>query len=189
MTCRFMTRGGAALVLLALGISLISLSCSSRYRLDLFLQTEGQRQRVDVESTQYVIDAQLGNVLADTKVKPGAGNVVIATAGTRWSQQEKAGLSIIGYDEYLRTRLFLELPERPNPPDSFDLSGNSFVTIVGRYDWAPEDKAFLPRQGFFRIDSIASERVFLTVNGEFRNRNRQDLLFEGQFKVKAEVRQ
>lgn len=166
--------------------TLISLSCASRYRLDLYMEMEDQRQRVDVESTQYIMDAELGNILAETKVRPGNGNIVIATTGTRWPEGGKAGLSIIGYDEYLRSRLYLALPPMPQP-DSFALEGNSFVTILGRYDWPVEDKGFLPREGYFVIDSIASGHLFMTVSGVFRNRQGLDMSYNGQFKVKADV--
>lgn len=179
---------GTVLVLVVIGVTLVSLSCSSRYRLDLFMQMEDQRQRAKVETTQYVIDAKLGNVLAETKIEPGGGNVVIVTTGNRWPDQGGAGLSIIGYDEYLRTQLYLELPIQPRP-DSFSLPGKSFVTILGRYDWPVEDKAFLPQEGFYLIDSIASGRLFMTVRGAFHNRNGAELAYDGRFKVKADIEQ
>ncbi len=175
-----------ALALVVAVAALISPSCSSRYRLDLYMQLEDQRQQVKVETTEYVKDAELGNVLAEAKIRPGSGNVVVATTGARWPGDGKAGLSIMGYDEYLRSQLFLALPAAPKP-DSFSLAGNSFVTILGRYDRSVEDKAFLPERGFFLIDSIASGRLYLTVDGAFRNRNGVELAVDGQMKVKADV--
>ncbi len=172
---------GAVLLVL---VAALMAACSSRYRLDLYMAVEGERDKVDVEQTQYVVDARLGEFLAENKLLPGKGNVVIATTGTRRSSGEEGKMPILSFDEYLRCRLHLQLPEKPEP-DSIDLVDNSFVQLLGRYDWSTEDKTFMPRSGYFLVDSVGSNRVFITIDGAFENHNGVSLGYSGKFKVKA----
>ena len=159
-------------------------ACASRYRLDLFMAVEGETGKVDVEQTQYVVDARLGEFLAENKLLPGEGNVVIATTGTRRSPGDEGKMPILSFDEYLRCRLHLQLPAVPKA-DSIGLIDNSFVQLLGRYDWSAEDKIFMARAGYFLVDSVGSNRVFITIDGTFENHKGVALGYSGKFKLKS----
>ena len=152
-----------------------------RYRLDLFIDLDETRQKVDVENQNYVMDAVLGDLMAEDKIIPGDGNVGVITIGTRWKASGKAELAIVGFDEYLRMQIYLELPLMPKP-DSLPLVGKSVAQMLGRYDQSPVQKTFIAKDGFYRIDSIASRDVFITLQGDYANNLGKTVSFEGQFR-------
>jgi len=169
---------------LAAGLCLLS-ACgvTSRYRLDLFVASEDARRKVDVEQTEFVQGAVLADPFLDIKYAPGAANVAVATVGTRWDAQETTRFRLLGFDQYWRCRLYLELPE-PLEAGERQLSDNSFLQLMGRYDLDPEDKIFHPESGTFSIDSVGSKEVYISIGGRYLNRSHEPLEFTGQFKVK-----
>jgi hypothetical protein len=177
------TRNTACLVFAA--ISCFGLACgvTSRYRLDLFVASEGVQKKVEVEQTEYVHSAILGDPYLDYKYNPGDGNVAVITVGTRWGALETERFRLLGFDEYWRCRLYLELPE-PVRSGELPLEGKSFLQVMGRYDVSPEEKIFLPSAGSWIIDSVNSSSVFFSINGKYLNQDSQPLEFTGQFKVK-----
>ena len=62
---------------------LLIVSCTSRYRLDLFVTQFGDRMKADVERTEYVVQGVLNAPLSTAKVVSGAGNVIILHTGSR----------------------------------------------------------------------------------------------------------
>ena len=159
-------------------------ACSSRYRLDLHMVFDDERQNVKVEQTQYVLDAALGDAVTDQRVVAGDGNVAIITAATRGKALAKGKMSVFQFDEYFRCRVYLELPSPPKT-GTRDLKGNSFVQILGRYDQSAEEKIFLPVSGSFAVDSVATDNLYMSINGMFRNRSDIPLELDGRLKLKV----
>lgn len=166
------------------GLCLLS-ACgvTSRYRMDLFVASEDVQRKVDVEQTEFVHGAVLSDPYQDIKYAPGTGNVAVATVGTRWTPQETKRFRLLGFDEYWRCRLYLELPE-PLAAGARQLNENSFLQLMGRYDLDLQDKVFFPDSGSFSIDSVGSNAVFISIGGKYLNRSHEPLEFSGQFKVK-----
>lgn len=156
--------------------------CASRYRLDLYLTVEGDRRHIEVESTQYVWGATLGNPYADNKLDEGVGYVAIATIGTRQAQGKKSLWRGFSSDEYLRCQLYMEVPPDAGP-DTVVLAGNSLVHLLGRYALPIEERVFLPQEGFFILDSITDESLYFRVDGTFANKSGELLRFDGAVKI------
>lgn len=157
--------------------------CTSRYRLDLYLMTEGEKKKVKVEKTEFIQASRLNDPYADMKILTGSASTVVITAGTRWRQSEDTRVFIFSYDEYLKCRIYLQLPPVP-AKDTIRFPGNSFVQVLGRYDLPSESKIFLADSGFVAIDSLTSDELFGTIRGRYQNREGAQLAFEGKFKVK-----
>ena len=164
-------------------ILLIFFGCTSRYRLDLYMSLGEQQKRVKVERTEFILDAELGDPFADQKIIAGNGGVIIVTTGSRGAKLKNEVEGIFGFDEYLSSRLLLQV-KQPLQKDSLSLTGNSFVHLLGKYDWTPEAKIFMPQEGYLRIDSVTSKNLFGTVDGTFLNEQEQEISFNGRFKVK-----
>ena len=157
-------------------------ACSSRYRFDLYMSTEGNRRKIKVEQTQFIMDANLGNPHADDKVVIGHGNVAVVTIGTRGKRTSDIPTGVFGFDEYLRCQIYLQLPDMPKP-DTIDLQDNSFIHLLGRFDWSADDKIFLPDSGFFIIDSVTTSNIFVTINGRYENPSGYTFAFDGRVKT------
>jgi len=172
------------LAFLAAGLCLLA-ACgvTSRYRMDLFVASEEAQRKVDVEQTEFVQGAVLGDPFGEIKYARGTGNVAVVTVGTRWDAQETDRFRLLGLDEYWRCRLYLELPE-PLEAGQGQLNESSFLQLMGRYDLDPEDKVFLPDSGSFSIDSVGSKAVFISIGGKYLNRSHEPLQLTGKFKVK-----
>ena len=162
---------------------LVFIGCTSRYRLDLYMSLGEKQKRVKVERTEFVLDAELGDPFADQKIIAGDGGVVIVTTSARGDKLETELEGIFGFDEYLSSRLLLEV-KQPLQKDSSNLVGSSFVHLLGKYDWTPEAKIFMPQEGYLKIDSVTSKNLFGTVDGTFLNEREQEIAFNGRFKVK-----
>lgn len=162
---------------------LVACGVTSRYRLDLFVASEDVQRKVEVEQTEYVHSAILADPYQDIKYAQGDGNVAVVTVGTRWTAQESSRFRLLGFDEYWRCRLYLELPE-PLQAGQRQLDEHSFLLLLGRYDMDPQDKVFFPESGSFSVDSVGSKAVFISIGGKFLNRSSEPLEFTGQFKVK-----
>ena len=176
--------GKAVLITTAvlLAIALLSAACASRYRLDLYLTLAESRQRISVESTQYVMDAAIRNPYADDKVEVGPGNVAVVTIGTRGMRVEGHRWNALGFDEYFRCQIYLQVPPWPKP-DSLVLVDRSLVHILGRYELPIEERVFLPREGYYIIDSVTDGSIFFTIDGAFANKTGDQIEFDGRIKV------
>lgn len=162
---------------------LLVLACTSRYRLDLYMTADLQYKKVKVEQTEFVMGAVISDPFAEEKLRPGSGNCVILNLGTRGEPLEVDKSNLLGYDEYFRCLLYLQLPVRPER-GVIALEDNSFVQILGRYQTPQENKVFLPDSGSLVIDSLAGKRLFGTIHGVYRSLLEQNLQFDGRFKVK-----
>lgn len=160
-------------------------ACSSRYSLNLAVATEGLQKNFKIEQTQFVTEGVLADPYSETKLVPGDGSVAVLTIGSRWDKMPPSGTSvkIVRFDEYLRMRLYLGFPSVLEP-QRFEADGRSFVQLLGRYDWSPEDRIFVPNGGSFTIDSVNSKLMFVTVDGRYRNQAGDSLSVLGQFKLK-----
>ncbi|UCG61460.1 MAG: hypothetical protein JSV52_14255 [Candidatus Zixiibacteriota bacterium] len=173
----------ATLLIIAVLCLLSACGVTSRYRLDLFVTAEDIQKKVNVEEAQISANATLADPYQDYKVDSGNGNVAVVTVTTRWSQRETERFRLLGFDEFWRCKLFLELTE-PIEAGELDLAEHSFLQLMGRYDISAEDKIFLPSSGSCVVDSINSKSVFFTIDGRFVNRVEEPLEFSGRFKVK-----
>jgi len=163
--------------------ALLLLVCTSRYRLDLYLSTEGHTKKVKVENTELLTNSALNDPYAREKTITGELNTAVITTGARWRQPEDKRVFMLGFDEYLRCRVYIQLP-LTLIADTIDLQGNSFVHLLGRYDLPAESKIFLPASGTFVIDSVTPKNLFGTINGSYENRSGTSLAFDGQFKMR-----
>jgi hypothetical protein len=170
-------------LLLLLVCSILLFGCASRYRLDLYLTSEGNQKKVKVEKTELLAGAALNDPYAGQKTIDGFATTAIITTGTRWQQPEDKRVFMLGFDEYLRCHIYIQLPQTP-AADTIDLQGNSFVHLLGRYDLPAESKIFLPSSGTFVVDSVTSKHLFGTIHGQYENRSGTPLDFDGQFKMK-----
>lgn len=165
-----------------MALLVLASGCASRYRLDLYLTVEGDRRHIEIESTQYVWDAVLGNPYADSKLDEGNGHVAIATIGTRQAQGGKSLWRGFSSDEYLRCQLYMEVPPDAGP-DTTVLAGKSLVHLLGRYGLPIEERIFLPKDGFYILDSITDEALFFSIDGTFANKSGELLRFDGAVKI------
>jgi hypothetical protein len=163
---------------------LITLGCSSRYRLDLYLTAEEYTRKVKVEQTEFVPNSRLNDPYQEEKVLTGDANTAIITTGTRWRRPGDNRTFMFDFDEYLKCRLYVQLPQAIKA-DTIALENNSFVHLLGRYELPPEAKIFLPVAGSLIVDSSTVEEFFATIDGHYENRDGVPLEFEGQFKVKT----
>ena len=168
-------------------LAIITFSCTSRYRLDLYVTNAETQKRVKVQQTSFVEKAVLGDPYSKIKIKKGEGNTAILTIGTRWAKKEKGRQQtpiIFTFDEYWKARLFLQIPLNFKK-DKYYLKDKSLLHILGEYELKPKDKIFLPENGFYLIDSLSGKHIFITVNGEYKNDRGQKLKVNGKFKVKV----
>ncbi len=165
-----------------LAVALLNAACASRYRLDLYLTLAESRQSISVESTQYVMDAVIGDPYDDDKVVVGPGNVAVVTIGTRGMRVEGHQWSALGFDEYFHCQIYLQVPPWPKL-DSSVLIDRSLVHILGRYELPIEERVFLPHEGYYIIDSVTDRSIFFTIDGAFTNKTGDQIEFDGRIKV------
>jgi len=161
---------------------LLGLACASRYRLDLYMTLDEARRHMKVESTQYVLDAVIGSPYAEDKVEVGDGSVAVATFGTRVKPAEKNKWRALSFDEYFRCQVYVQVGPIPEP-DSSNLVSHSLLYVIGRYERPIEQRSFLPREGYYSIDSVTSTTIYLTIDGAYTNQAGEELLVDGQFSV------
>lgn len=157
--------------------------CTSRYRLDLYITTQEKRVRATVETTQFVRSAVLANPASPNRYISGEGNVLIITTGYRGKSQNRGDEYVLSFDEYVRTRLFVQLPVIPDT-DSIALVGNSICQLMGRYERERGNDLFFPVGGFMVVDSTTSRDLFATILGEFQSHAAEIITFDGRFKAK-----
>ncbi|MFQ5500119.1 MAG: hypothetical protein ACE5FH_10665 [Candidatus Zixiibacteriota bacterium] len=161
----------------------LMVSCTSRYRLDLYMTIDEVRRRVAVETTEYVLESRLGDPYTENPLLPGETNCIIITTGARGQTRAEKESAIVGFDEYLRCRVYLELPAILHP-DTISLEQRSFVQLLGRYDRPRDEKIFLPVSGDCLIDSITTTKLFATIDGRFENNRGEVIALGGRFRVK-----
>jgi len=172
------------LVVTLLSVSiLLSAGCTSRYKTALYMTLEETRQKVKIEAGRYVLDSRIGNPYATEKLINGDHAVAVVLYGGRWKAQGKANPPVFEFDEYLHCELYLHVPQ-PAKPDSIELVGNSVVGLLGRFDRPAEIKTFVPTSGFAKIDSVVSDKAFITVDGLFENAAGHPLELSGNLKLK-----
>jgi hypothetical protein len=162
--------------------SLLAIACASRYRLDLFLTLDEDHQRVKVETTQLVMDAVVGNPYADDKVEVGDGNVAVLTFGAPGAKARGKRWQFFGFDENLRCQLYVQIASMPEA-DSSTLVHRSLLHVLGRYEQPIEERVFLPREGYYIIDSVTYGSIYFTVEGAFTNRSGAELQLNGRFSI------
>lgn len=171
-------------VLAILTLSVLAVTgCASRYRLPLYVHMDESRRTVKVDQTQYLLNARLGDPFQEQKIIAGEGKCLVLLTSTSGEKIDLPSKSLLSFDEFLRIRLFVELPDNP-APGTIELKGHSFVQLLGRYALQTDEKIFLPSAGSMVIDSIAKSYMFATVQGEFANTKGRPLKFEGQFRAK-----
>ena len=161
---------------------LSSCGVTSRYRLDLFVDSGDMQKKVNVEQAKLVKNAVVADPYLDNKLIAGDGNVVMVTVGTRWNQKTLDKFSLLGFDRFWRCRIHLQLPRQIAAGET-RLSENSFLQVMEHYQLGPEQTIFLPTDGSFTVDSVTSKALFMTIDGAFENQEKQPLKFTGQFKV------
>ena len=166
-----------------LGLLTISvLSCSSRYRLDMYYVEGELRKEVDVESTAFAINSQLNDPFGVPKVITGDRSTVVIYTGWRGDPETGFAKFGLGFDEYIKYRIYLEMPILPKP-GIIPLEGNSFVRLMKFYEKPPDEKIFLPVSGQFVIDSVKSSDVYATFqNARWENKNGLPVEFAGRLK-------
>lgn len=158
-------------------------SCTSRYRLSLYITEDSGRKKIKTEDAIFTAGTVLNNPYADTRIILGKGNTIVVPASRRGSSLYKSKASFLSFDELLKLRIYLELPETFAPGD-VELVDHAYVLILEQYDKPIKEKVFLPESGNIVIDSISSGRLFVTMSGEFVNSSNRSLAIDGQFKVK-----
>lgn len=164
----------------------LTLACTSRYRLDLNMTLGEQTRSLDIETTRYLEQAELGNPLAEQKVMRGEKTVILVRGSTRGMRLESAqeiptGLS---FDEYLKTDIYVELPAEPTVA-VLPLAGRSIVHVLERYYQPLEEKVFLAvGAGEITVDSITDDYLFASLRGRYENRSRQVLVLSGSFRAR-----
>ncbi len=172
----------------AISVSMLLLSCISRYRLDLYMTVGDEAQRkIKVEKTEYVKGAVIRDPMAVEKLAIGDGNCVILHTGARGDRIEtdRSETLMIDYDEYVRCLLYFELPGTLRV-ETLSLEGRSFVKILGRYQQSMENTTFQAVSGTLAIDSIAGRKLYCSIDGTYHNGAKEQLLFSGRLKVKIE---
>lgn len=160
--------------------------CVSRYHMALFMVSNDEQKKVKVDGTEYVTKVNISDPYAANKLAPGDGNCIILRTGTRGEkyQTDMTESLFLGYDEYLKTFVYLEVPGEPEAGSIPLTDKNSFVQVLGRYEQPDEEKIFLPQSGSLVIDSIAGKQMYCTLDGKYANRKGTPLGYVGQFKVK-----
>lgn len=158
--------------------------CASRYRLPLYLDIDNTRKNLKIEQTQYLLNARLGDPYDEQKVISGAGKCLVLLTSTRGDKIELPAANVLAFDEYLKIRLFIELPD-PITPGTIDLKGHSFAQLMGRYTLQPDEKIFLPSVGKMVIDSIAKDHLFASIGAKFTNSSGRPIQFDGQFRARV----
>jgi len=160
--------------------------CVSRYHMALYMVANDEQKKVKIDGTEFATKVNIGNPFAATKLVPGDGNCIILRTGTRGAKYktDMTESFFLGYDEYLRTLVYLEIPGEPAAGSVTLDEKNSFVQVLGRYEQPDEEKIFLPTSGSLVIDSVSGNKMYCTLDGKYANRKGTPLDYVGQFKIK-----
>jgi hypothetical protein len=177
-----MNLGRSIIVILVVASTFLT-ACSSRYRLDLHVTTDGYQLRVKVESSEFAAQCALGDPYSEVKTIAGTGSCLVLTLKGRGSVGPQEKEQIIRFDEHMTFRLNVELPSLEKGR-SLNLVDNSFVHRLGRYDIPAEEKIYLPTSGTMIMDSLAGDFLFATAHGKFATRGGKQLSVDGQFRAR-----
>jgi len=168
---------------LALVFSLVMLAgCVSRYRMDLFLITDGESQKLTIEESTLVPYSVIGNPYADVKLRPGSSHTLKLITSMRGKPLYTRPEMVFALDEYYRCCFFVHLPAQPRA-ESIPLVDQSFVQVLGQWEVPTEEKIFLPVSGDLVVDSVVSKKLYATIDGRFENRSGKSLKYRGRFKA------
>ncbi len=173
----------ARIILATTLIAVLATACTSRLRLDLFVLEGEDRIKVKVEKTEYMIGTVLGDPMSRDKVEPGDGNILVLITGSRGQTLDKKALEMVSWDRYTRYRVFVQLASTVEA-GRIALKDRALVQLMGRYELDSEAKLYHPAQGDLIIDSIAGNKLYGTIDGQFKNNGDETVAFEGQFKAK-----
>lgn len=176
-----------------LGILVIlPVGCTSRYAMNLWLVRDlerAERAKIDVEETTFAPDTKLSDPNGTPWVVAGDRSTVVISLGMRGEPLERGSDIALGFDQYLKYRIYLELPSAPiTAPDTVPLAGNSVVRLMKFYEIPQTEKTYLPlgNQGIFIIDSVSSGNLFGTFDMAFwENMKGERIGFEGRLKFKV----
>ena len=172
-------------VLLIIAAVTLCAGCVSRYRTDLFYLDDSGRKKVKVEETSFTENSRLNLPYEGTKIIPGENGTVVITTGMRGDFLTGNRDLAIGFDEYRKYQIFLDLPLPPQP-GTIELVDKSFVRLMKHYEKPAATKIYLPQSGTFVIDSVASGNLFGSIiDGRWLNQDSVQVGFEGQVKFKV----
>lgn len=177
-----LTKTIAVLIIIAVSFT----ACKSRLKTNLFVEHQSEVKKVDVEQTELVKDSKLTDPFADQKLTSGSDQTAIITISTRWGENATPSFSdkLLAFDKYWKARLYFELPEVLKPT-KIEFKGNCLMHLLGHFHWKPEEKVFLPDSGFYSIDSLNGDRLFITVDGVFKNQADLSYKVNGNYKIKV----
>ncbi len=171
------------LLLLILSLSSFVVGCTSRYRMSLYLVAESKRKKVKIEQTEFIPGMALGDPTIGEKPHPGESDIFVVATGVRGKRAENEDSRLFSFDEYLRCRLFVQLP-KDFTAGAIPALKNAFVQILGRYDQPLEQRLYLGRGGTITVDSTNSKHLYATIDALFLNSLDDSLRFDGRFRVK-----
>jgi len=170
------------LFVLCFVLIIVSLSCASRYRMDLFLTLEQERYNLNIEQSRLLPNTILVFDQSNNRITNGIGNTSIVTVGTKVKDTIQANYPLFQMDEYLRCDLYIQFPDIIKPATS-DLQENALLEILEKYEVPAEEKLFMPVSGTCTVDSITPQHIFCSVTGEFANNKGRTLTIDGAFKI------
>ncbi len=173
-------------------LAVLPVGCTSRYTMNLWLvrdREQAGRAKIDVEETSYAPDTKLSDPNGTPWVVAGDRSTVVISLGMRGEPIEQGAANIaLGFDQYLKYRIYLQLPPAPiAATDTVPLAGNSVVRLMKFYEIPQIDKTYLPvgSAGSFIIDSVKSGSLFGTFEDAFWENIKGDRIgFEGRIKFK-----
>ncbi|MEA2030347.1 MAG: hypothetical protein U9N55_01965 [candidate division Zixibacteria bacterium] len=149
----------------------------------MYLTTNAERTKVDVENARYIPGVILVDPQADEKVVSGDSSVIIMNMGFRGNAISNFTSLGIKFDEYVKYRLYLQLHGKPDTTTTI-LKENSYLWLLKHYELESRDKLFLPVSGTCAIDSVSSHKMYGTIDGHFENAKGATVKIDGRFKVK-----
>ena len=172
------------LLFLSVCFVVLSVACTSRLSINLYLTLDDDRSKVKIENQDYFNDTELSDPRAENKIVSGDNACVVFETGTRGIRVETTNSNLFGYDEYLRCRVFVELTDPPSE-GLVDLIDKSFVQVLGRFEQTSEKKIFTYSDGSIMIDSVVSNKVYMAFDANYQNSSKERLRLDGQIKIKT----
>ncbi len=171
-------------ILFLVSLMTVLAACTSRYRLDLFFEERGRQFRVEVERSEYYLDAAVGDPYTQPRLEEGTTTVALLHLSVSGRPFMDTVEQKFVMDDQLRCRLYVELPEGW-PREPFALGDRSILQVLGRYEWPPEELIFPAQSGTATIDSVTSDQLYLTLtDGRYVNSVGRDVSLYGQVKFR-----
>lgn len=160
-----------------------AIGCTSRYRLDLIMQREGERSKIDIEKSEFVNDVAIGNPYSrDKKLIPGDSNCIILHTGTRGERKAAGAGDMLTWDRYVKVDIYILLP-LTKPSGSILLKDHAFLDMLGHFELPVDETVYLGGGGELIVDSVTDSHIFGTLDGWFQNSSGKSIGYEGQFKA------